>query len=95
MKIACAFDHAGFPLKTMVIEAVEAAGHEVEDLVALPGDGLEDHRLQREPRMVERARDLHAVSPDPEIAPCRFWPVSSAYSWAAISAAPSTPARGP
>ena len=32
MKIACAFDHAGFPLKPMVVEAVEAAGHEVTDL---------------------------------------------------------------
>ena len=32
MKIACAFDHAGFPLKPMVLEAVESAGHEVSDL---------------------------------------------------------------
>ena len=32
MKIACAFDHAGFPLKPMVLEAVAAAGHEVQDL---------------------------------------------------------------
>jgi ribose 5-phosphate isomerase B len=32
MKIACAFDHAGFPLKPMVLEAVQDAGHEVEDL---------------------------------------------------------------
>src|SRR6187401_707112 len=32
MKIACAFDHAGFPLKPMVLETVAALGHEVEDL---------------------------------------------------------------
>jgi ribose 5-phosphate isomerase B len=32
MKIACAFDHAGFPLKMMVLETVEAAGHEAIDL---------------------------------------------------------------
>ena len=32
MRIACAFDHAGFPLKAMVLETVAAAGHEVEDL---------------------------------------------------------------
>ena len=32
MKIACAFDHAGFPLKPMVLAAVEEAGHEVTDL---------------------------------------------------------------
>ena len=32
MKIACAFDHAGFPLKAMVVETVAGAGHEVIDL---------------------------------------------------------------
>jgi ribose 5-phosphate isomerase B len=32
MKIACAFDHAGFPLKPLVLEVVAAAGHEVIDL---------------------------------------------------------------
>jgi len=32
MRIAVAADHAGFPLKEMVIETVRAAGHEVLDL---------------------------------------------------------------
>jgi len=32
MKIACAFDHAGFPLKEMVLHTVAEAGHEVVDL---------------------------------------------------------------
>ena len=32
MKIACAFDHAGFPLKPIVLETLRAAGHEVIDL---------------------------------------------------------------
>jgi ribose 5-phosphate isomerase B len=32
MRIACAFDHAGFPLKSLVLETVSAAGHEVIDL---------------------------------------------------------------
>ena len=32
MKIACAFDHAGFPLKPIVLETLRAAGHEVVDL---------------------------------------------------------------
>ena len=32
MKIACAFDHAGFPLKTFVLESVTALGHEPVDL---------------------------------------------------------------
>ena len=32
MKIACAFDHAGFPLKDATLAAVRAAGHEPIDL---------------------------------------------------------------
>ena len=32
MRIACAFDHAGFPLKQMVLETLQAAGHETIDL---------------------------------------------------------------
>jgi len=32
MKIACAFDHAGFPLKPIVLETVAAQGHEAIDL---------------------------------------------------------------
>lgn len=34
MKIAVACDHAGFPLKQMVIDVVKCAGHEVFDLGA-------------------------------------------------------------
>jgi ribose 5-phosphate isomerase B len=32
MRIACAFDHAGFPLKPVVLATIEAAGHEPMDL---------------------------------------------------------------
>jgi ribose 5-phosphate isomerase B len=32
MRIACAFDHAGFPLKPVVLDTVAAAGHEPIDL---------------------------------------------------------------
>ena len=32
MRIACGFDHAGFPLKPEVISVLEDAGHEVVDL---------------------------------------------------------------
>jgi ribose 5-phosphate isomerase B len=32
VRIACAFDHAGFPLKPVVLATVEAAGHEPIDL---------------------------------------------------------------
>lgn len=32
MKIACAFDHAGFPLKRLVLDTLEALGNETLDL---------------------------------------------------------------
>jgi ribose 5-phosphate isomerase B len=32
MKVACAFDHAGFPLKGLVLDTVVALGHEAVDL---------------------------------------------------------------
>jgi ribose 5-phosphate isomerase B len=32
MRIACGFDHAGFPLKDVVLGALREAGHEVLDL---------------------------------------------------------------
>ncbi|MDP9073189.1 MAG: ribose 5-phosphate isomerase B [Actinomycetota bacterium] len=32
MRIAIASDHAGFPLKTLVIEHLQAGGHDVDDL---------------------------------------------------------------
>jgi ribose 5-phosphate isomerase B len=32
MKIAVGFDHAGFPLKKIVIDTIRAAGHEVIDM---------------------------------------------------------------
>jgi ribose 5-phosphate isomerase B len=32
VRIACAFDHAGFPLKSVVLATLEAAGHEPIDL---------------------------------------------------------------
>jgi ribose 5-phosphate isomerase B len=32
MRIACAFDHAGFPLKALVLETVKELGHEAIDL---------------------------------------------------------------
>ena len=32
MRIACGFDHAGFPLKDVVLETLRAGGHEVLDL---------------------------------------------------------------
>lgn len=60
MRVACAFDHAGFPLKQLVLEVVSAEGHEPVDLgtdstdpVDYPdtaraaGDAIRDGRAER------------------------------------------------
>jgi len=41
MKIACSFDHAGFPLKEMVLDTVRAAGHEPVDLGTFSTDPVD------------------------------------------------------
>ncbi len=48
MRIACAFDHAGVPLRATVLAAVHEAGHEPVDLGtddATSGDDYPDHAL--------------------------------------------------
>ncbi len=48
MRIACAFDHAGVPLRKVVLEAVAEAGHEALDLGGTDpasGDDYPDHAL--------------------------------------------------
>ena len=60
MRIACGFDHAGFPLKEMVLDTLRSGGHEVLDLgtnstepVDYPdvavrvGDAVRDGRAER------------------------------------------------
>jgi ribose 5-phosphate isomerase B len=41
MKIAVGCDHGGFPLKDVVIEAVQAAGHEVIDVGAFSAEAVD------------------------------------------------------
>ena len=41
MKIAVGCDHAGFPLKNVVIESVRAAGHEVIDVGTFSADAVD------------------------------------------------------
>jgi ribose 5-phosphate isomerase B len=41
MRVACAFDHAGFPLKALVLETVTAAGHEPVDLGTFSTDPVD------------------------------------------------------
>ena len=41
MRIACAFDHAGFPLKDVVLETLAAAGHETVDLGTFSTDPVD------------------------------------------------------
>ena len=43
MKIAVACDHAGFPLKEAVLDAVRSAGHEPLDLGAFEVDPTDDY----------------------------------------------------
>lgn len=41
MKIAVGCDHAGFPLKDVVVESVKAAGHEVIDVGTYSADAVD------------------------------------------------------
>jgi ribose 5-phosphate isomerase B len=41
MRVACAFDHAGFTLKQMVVDTVTAAGHEPVDLGTFSTDPVD------------------------------------------------------
>jgi len=41
MKVACAFDHAGFPLKQVVLETVRRLGHEPVDLGTFSPDPVD------------------------------------------------------
>jgi ribose 5-phosphate isomerase B len=41
VRIACAFDHAGFPLKPVVLATLEAAGHEPIDLGTFSTDPVD------------------------------------------------------
>lgn len=43
MRIACAFDHAGVPLRQVVLEAVTEAGHEPVDLGGTDPDSGDDY----------------------------------------------------
>lgn len=56
MKIACAFDHAGVPLREVVLLAVSDAGHEAIDLGTndpTNGDDYPDHALAVAREVVE------------------------------------------
>ena len=41
MKVAVGFDHAGFPLKQVVLDAVRAAGHEPIDLGTFSAESVD------------------------------------------------------
>jgi ribose 5-phosphate isomerase B len=48
MKIVVGSDHAGWPLKAEVIEAVQAAGHEVEDVGSFDANPVDFPDIARE-----------------------------------------------
>ena len=41
MRIACAFDHAGFPLKSTILEHIRSLGHEVHDAGSYNADPVD------------------------------------------------------
>jgi ribose 5-phosphate isomerase B len=41
VRVACAFDHAGFPLKEMVLQTVAELGHEASDLGTWSADPVD------------------------------------------------------
>ena len=58
MKIACAFDHAGFPLKPVVLATIEAAGHEPVDLGTWSTDPVDYPDTARTAAEAVRAGDV-------------------------------------
>jgi ribose 5-phosphate isomerase B len=58
MKIACAFDHAGFPLKALIIETVAAEGHEITDLGTWSTDPVDYPDTARMAAEAVRAGDV-------------------------------------
>jgi ribose 5-phosphate isomerase B len=78
MKIACAFDHAGFPLKQLVLETVAALGHEPVDLgtnstdpVDYPDTARDAANAVREGR-AERAVLVCGSGAGVAVAACKF-----------------------
>jgi ribose 5-phosphate isomerase B len=57
MKIACAFDHAGFPLKQLVLDTLEELGHETVDLGTYSTDPVDYPDVARRAADVIRAGD--------------------------------------
>jgi len=78
MRIACAFDHAGFPLKPIIMETLEAAGHEGVDLgtdstdpVDYPDKARDAAEAVREGR-AERAVIVCGSGAGIAVAACKF-----------------------
>jgi ribose 5-phosphate isomerase B len=78
MKIACAFDHAGFPLKQLVLETVTELGHEPIDLgtnstdpVDYPDTARDAANAVREGR-AERAVLVCGSGAGVAVAACKF-----------------------
>jgi len=57
MRVACAFDHAGFPLKEVVLATVQAAGHEPVDLGTYSTDPVDYPDTARAAGMAVRSGD--------------------------------------
>ena len=71
MKIACAFDHAGFPLKPLVLEVVAAAGHEPVDLGTNSTDPVDYPDTAR--AAAERSATVGPIAPSSSAARAPAW----------------------
>ena len=89
LKIACAFDHAGFPLKAMVLETVAATGHEVDR----PRHLVDRSRRLPGHRPARRRGRATATPTAPcwSAAPARAWPSRPASSRTSAPSSPTTP----
>jgi ribose 5-phosphate isomerase B len=78
MRIACAFDHAGFPLKRFVLETLTALGHEPVDLGTNSADPVDYPDIARRAAEIvlggeaERAVIVCGSGAGVAVAACKF-----------------------
>jgi Ribose/Galactose Isomerase len=65
MRVACAFDHAGFPLKSLVLEVVAGEGHEAVDLGTNSTDPVDYPDVARAAADTVREGRAWSVGPAP------------------------------
>jgi ribose 5-phosphate isomerase B len=64
MRIACAFDHAGFPLKGLVLDTLAGLGHETLDLGTHSTDPVDYPDAARDAAEAIRCGDAEVIEAD-------------------------------